>query len=221
MCKKGKRRFLVAKYKEMLILFLGLTLLFSGCMNLKQPRKTDKIEFYTLEYDPPTLNGLQPLSAVIRVQPFSVAPTYNTNRIIYRDRSFKRAAYVYHKWQDNPGDLVTYFLSRDMRQSGLFGAVLSRDSGFRSSYILEGSVEEFLERDTDDAWEAILSVSVVFITANESDNRKRILFQKTYHGGRLCKQKNPRALAEAMSRAMSEVSGEITKDIYDNLKDQR
>ncbi len=34
------------------------------------------------------------------------------------------------------------------------------------------------------------------------------------------KQKNPRALAEAMSKAMSEISEKIIMDIYSSLKDR-
>lgn len=221
MFKIDNYKHLLAKEKEIFVLFLGFILLFGGCVNLKQPAKMDEIAYYTLEYDPPALGNLQPLSIVIKVQPFSVAPIYGTNRIIYRDKSFKRAEYVYHKWRDNPGDLVPYFISRDMRKSGLFRAVLPQDSGSRPSYVLEGSVEDFLEWDTEDGWEAFLSVSVVFMMANEPDISKRILFQKTYQDREPCKQKNPEALAEAMSQAMSVASREIIQDIYDYLKDQR
>ncbi len=51
---------------------------------------------------------------------FQVAPFYNTTNIIYKEASLKRNAYHYHKWQANPGDLVTYFLARDLRETGLF-----------------------------------------------------------------------------------------------------
>ncbi|MEE9610956.1 MAG: hypothetical protein V3W19_06870, partial [Desulfatiglandales bacterium] len=106
------------RYKKIAVFILSLPLFFGACVSLKQPR--NKIGFYTLEYDPPQLVGLMPLSHVIRMSRFGVAPIYNTNRIIYRDRSFKRDTYAYHKWQANPGDLVTYLLNRDMKASGLF-----------------------------------------------------------------------------------------------------
>lgn len=205
-------------YKKSFILFLALPLFFGSCLKLKHP--SNKIAFYTLEYDPPQIGNLTPLPSVIRMERFSVAPIYNTSRIVYRDRSFKRETYVYHRWRADPGDLVTYFLARDIKRSGLFKAVLTYDSRFPSSYVLEGSVDEFFEWDTEETWKAVLSLSITLMKEHEPDISQRILFQKFYRTKESCKQRNPAALAEAMSQAMSEVSREITKDIYEYLKDR-
>lgn len=201
-------------FKKTSVLFLAL--LIGSCLNLKEPRR--KIEFYTLEYGRPRIADLQPLPFVIRLVRFSVAPEYNTDQIIYRDKSFRREAYVYYRWRANPGDLVTYFLSRDMKQSGLFKAVLPYDSTFPSSYVVEGSVDKFFEWDTEKSWEAVLTVSITLMAENEPDISKRVLFQKTYGRKERCRQRNPRALAEAMSRALAGVSKEIIKDIYHHLE---
>lgn len=203
-------------YKKIFFLFLGTTLLLESCLNLKQP--SHKIEFYTLEYDPPQVADFKPLPLVIRLERFSVAPEYNSERIIYRDKSFKRDAYVYFRWRANPSDLVTSFLSRDIKQSGLFKAVLSFDSRLPSSYLVEGSVDEFFEWDSEERWEAILSVSITLMAENDPDSSKRILFQKNYHTSEPCNQKNPRAIAEAMSQAMSKISKEIIETLYLHLK---
>lgn len=205
------------RYKKIPLLFLAL-LLIGSCINLKEPSK--KIEYYTFEYDPSQIAGLKPLPFVIRLVRFSVAPTYNSDQIIYRDRSFRREAYVYYKWRANPGDLVTYFLSRDMKQSGLFKAVLPYDSIFPSSFAVEGSVDQFFEWDTEKSWKAVLTISITLMKENEPDISKRVLFQKTYGKREVCKKKNPRALAEAMSRAMAGVSKKIIEDIYNCLKDR-
>jgi ABC-type uncharacterized transport system auxiliary subunit len=198
--------------KVLIIIFTGISLLLTACLDLKQPR--NKIEYYTLEYDPPSPGDRQVLPWAIRVAPFSVSPVYNSNRIVYRDKAYKRQTYAYYMWRANPGDLVSYFLSRDMKQSGLFKAILTLGSSFPPSYLLEGSVDDFYELDKENGWEAVLSVSIAVIDENELDISKKILFQRTYHSTKPCRQKNPRALAQAMSRAMSEVSQQIINDSY-------
>jgi len=203
-------------YKKILFLFMAIPLLLGACLNLKQP--SHKIEFYTFEYDPPQVANLKPLPFVIRLERFSVAPEYSSDRIIYRDKSFKRNAYVYFRWRANPSELVTSFLSRDIKQSGLFKAVLSYDSRLPSSHLVEGSVEEFFEWDAEEIWEAILSVSITLMAENEPGRSERILFQKNYHAREPCKQKNPQALVEAMSRAMSTISREIIESLYAYLE---
>lgn len=204
-------------FNKISLLFLCLPILFGACINLKQP--VNKIEYLTLEYPPPQTGTLKPLPHVIRMDRFTVAPTYNTSQIIYRDRSFKRNAYVYYRWQSNPGALVTALLSRDIKNSGLYKAVLNPDSRFSSSFMIEGSVNEFFEWDTQDAWKAILSVSIVLMEKNKIDISNRVLFQKTYRKTEVCQQKKPEAVAEAMSRALSKISEEMIKDIYNCLKD--
>jgi len=199
------------------ILFIGLALLLSACIELKQP--SNKIDYYCLEYVPPRLQGLQPLSEAIKVETFSVAPLYNTHKIIYRDKSYQRAAYTYHKWRANPGKSVTQLLVRDLQQSRLFKAVLTSDSKFPFAYVLEGTVDEFLESDSADGCQAVLALNIVLMAEQETKTGKKILFQKTYQVSKPCKQKNPSALAEAMSLAMSEASANITNDVYENLAD--
>ena len=201
------------KYAFVLLLFLSLTL--AACLDLKQPR--NKIEYYTLEYDPPVPDHHPPLSQPIRVNPFAVSPIYNTNRIIYQEGWFKREAYVYHKWRVNPGHMVTYLLRRDLQQSGLFKAIVLGNNRLPPAFVLDGSVDEFLERNKENSREAFLSLSITLMQTNESDINKKILFQKTYFSTRPYRQKNPGALAEAMSLAMSEISAQIILDIYTTI----
>jgi len=67
----------------------------------------------------------------------------------------------------------------------------------------------------------VLSVNITFMADYEPDISKRILFQKEYTSKKQCKQKNPKALAEAMSQAMAEISKAIIKDIHHSLTKRR
>jgi ABC-type uncharacterized transport system auxiliary subunit len=96
--------------------------------------------------------------------------------------------------------------------------VLPHSSNVTASYVVDGSVDEFFEWDTEGEWKAVLSLGITLMVDNEPDVSKRIVFQKTYHAKETCRRKNPQALAEAMSRAMEKLSGEIMKDIYARLK---
>ncbi len=78
-------------------------------------------------------------------------------------------------------------------------------------------MDEFLEWNKKTGWEAYLSLSVTLMQENEPDISKKILFQKSYFSSKPCRQKNPGALAEAMSLAMSEISTQIMLDIYKTI----
>jgi len=203
---------------RLLLFCLSLAFFAGGCFNFKQPR--NRVEHYTLEYAPPVIEGLEPLPVSLKIERFSVNPAYNTRRIIYRDGSFKRNEYFYHKWRVNPGDLVTSFLSRDIKNTGLFKAVLPNETDIPFSYVLEGSVDEFVEWDASGEWEAVLAVTVTLTAADEPDISKRVLFQKTYRVAKPFAEKNPRGLTEAMSQAMAEASSHIIRDIYAAVEDR-
>jgi ABC-type uncharacterized transport system auxiliary subunit len=206
------------KSERFLVLIFCSLFCLSGCSALKKPKP--KIHHFTLEYTVPRIEDLKPIDAVLRVDRFGVAPAYNSNRMIYRDKSFKRDEYVYSKWIGNPGDIVTYFLARDLRDSSLLKAVFTYKSHLAASYAMEGSVDEFFEWDTPEGWDAVLGLSITLVVLQEPDISKRILFQKSYRVTRKCKEEHPRGFAETMSLAMREVSLKIIRDVYTVLKEQ-
>ena len=126
-------------------LILIISLILAGCIGQQHPPVT--IDYYTLEYELSPFADLAPLPFVLRMERFSVSPIYNSNNMIYETRPFKLNAYNYHKWRANPGDMVTYFLSRDLKRSALFKAIFEHGSRFSSSHVISGSVDEFFEKD--------------------------------------------------------------------------
>ena len=202
------------------VLFVLLTTIFflSACSTLNQVRYETR--YYNLEYSSPRFSDLKSLPLVIKMEHFDTAPVYHTSRILYRDRSFDLKSYPYHKWRANPGDLVQYFLLRDLWASGLFKAVLPYSSTSLASYVIEGCLDEFLEWDGTKDWQAVLSLSITLINRREKDEQKRIVMQKVYRTVEPCDRKNPLAVVEAMSRAMSRTSEQIIRDLYTSLKEE-
>jgi len=200
---------------KFVFIVFAVTAMLSGCLG--KQRSPVKIDYYTLEYALNKFQDLKTIPFVLYIERFSVAPVYNSNNIIYKTRQFKRNAYNYHKWRANPGDLITSFLSRDLKNSSLFKAVFEPGSRFSSTHIISGTVDEFFEQDEKHSWTAILTVSITLIKANETDISKRIIFQKRYKTSEKCRRKNPRAIAEAMSKAMAGISEMIITDVYKSL----
>lgn len=189
--------------------------LLPGCADLNKP--SNKVSLYTLEYEVAAVNDLKPLPVVLRVERFSASPLYQTEKMVYREKPFKKESYSFYQWRAKPEDLVSYFLTRDLQQSGLFKAVLPAASALPATHLVLGNVEEFLEADQTPAWQAVLAVTIVLRAQKDPDVIKSILMQKTYTTTETCKFNNPQAVAEAMSRAMARVSQQMIRDIHQAL----
>jgi ABC-type uncharacterized transport system auxiliary subunit len=198
-----------------IILFLVLTVCSCSVLN-KRPRY--EARYYNLEYPSPTFNQAETLPAIIKMAPFKAAPQLDSLHLLYRDQSFQIKTYPYHRWRAYPSELVGYFLLRDMRSSGLFRAVLPNSSRSSAPYVLEGSVDKFLEKDGAGQWEAVLNLSITLIRRESKHNPNAILLQKEYRAVKTCAHRSPSAVAEAMSRAMAGISKEIILDLYTQLK---
>jgi len=206
-------------YIKASITALCLLIVMSGCLGLAKP--PNKVSYYTLEYESPHVADGVTLDCAVRIHRFGVAPAYNSAKIIFRDASFKRDAYAYHKWRAFPGDLISHFLTRDMRAAGLFTAVVPWESRVPTQFLMEGSVDEFFEWDTDEGWKAVLSVTVTLIKEKEPDVSKKIKFQKSYRVRESCALRTPQEVAAGMSRAMRKISEQIIRDVYDSLKEEK
>jgi ABC-type uncharacterized transport system auxiliary subunit len=196
-----------------------LVLLLVGCIGPAR-NPVHKIDYYTLEYAAPVADSRATLPVILGVQRFQTAPEYRGNQIVYRDRHYNRNAYAYHKWRAHPGELVSFFLARDLQSSGRFRAVFSPEQNQTATHLIEGAVEEFFEYDDDQAWRAMLSVSITLLKENEPNITRRVVFQKQYRLSKPCQRKNPQALAAAMSQAMAELSPMILNDVYRFLAGQ-
>ena len=169
---------------------------------------------YLLEYPAPEAPRHPRVPEGLRVELFAVAQAFNSPAMAYRSESYKSETYRYHRWRVNPGNLVTDFLLRDLRQAGLFKAVFGYDSTARPRFVLEGAVEEFQEKDEGEVWQAALALNITLLDTTEEEITRKVVFQKNYRAAEPLADKTPKGLADAMSRAMQKVSQAIILDAY-------
>jgi ABC-type uncharacterized transport system auxiliary subunit len=188
-----------------------LMLAVSGCGGLRG--RTQILWKYTLEYTPPVVQGLTPVNEALQVKLFTVAQNYNSNAMVYQPEPFRLQQYQNSKWRVNPGDMVTDYMLRDLRQQKLFKAVFSyRESG-SARFALEGEIEQFAEVDEKDSSKAVLSVYVTLLDSSQKGASKMVVCQKNYRVAELFDGKGPAAFAQAMSRAMEKFSRELAQDL--------
>ena len=138
-----------------------------GCSDIKQASL--EIHYYTLEYEPLPPDSDLPLPYILKIDQFQTSPLYDSNRIVFKSDEYKRDEYVYHKWRSHPGDLTSFFLTRDFSESGIFKATLYTDSVLPHTHVVTGVVEEFYQQVNEHNAEAVLSV--VITLADDREHR--------------------------------------------------
>lgn len=188
----------------------------AGCLGGTQPPPL--VRHYSLEYPPPRVEHLPRTEALLKVERFSVDRLYTGPAMLYRKGDFRRDAYHERRWRVNPGDMVMDFLRRDIRQAGLFRAVLAARDREETRFLLEGGVEEFLEVEEGETRKALLVATVTLLDLSFRDAPRRVVFQKTYRSEATFARGESAGLPEAMSRAMSRFSAQVIADLGDALK---
>ena len=106
----------------------------------------------------------------------------------------------------------------NLRNSGLFRAVISYNDSEDTRYLLEGQVDEFLEVSEKDGRKAVLSLNITFLDLKKRHTAEKVIFQRDYKVVEPYTGKTPAALAQGMSRAMGKVSRQIILDLQDAVK---
>ncbi|HKK32120.1 MAG TPA: ABC-type transport auxiliary lipoprotein family protein [Desulfomicrobiaceae bacterium] len=197
-------------------LILICLLLLAGCSSGRPGRPDLTVHSYTLDYPAPAREP-RITDRVLTILPFTTAPEYDQRRIVYAPGPGELAAYHYHQWRVTPAELVQSFLRRDLARSNLFAAVTGPDTVLTRDLLLEGSVDEFLERDGRKSWSAAVTVTVALIDGTKKDAVRRLLFQRTYTETEPCTARTPKGVAEAISRAVGRVSKGIRLDIRNEI----
>ena len=201
------------------VIFLTIiaTLMMGGCTNLKQvPIES---HYYTIEYDPPLPIKAEPLPYVVKIEQFQTSPLYNSNHIVFKNEDFTRDEYIYHKWRAHPGELVSFFLSRDFSETGHFQAALYYESSLPYTYLITGVVEDFYLQ-TGDFGEAVLSVAMNLVDNTRHGKGNFVLMQKKYRRSVETHKRDPSGLAKAMSTAVQQISAQILNDVYTVLENE-
>jgi ABC-type uncharacterized transport system auxiliary subunit len=175
---------------------------------------------YTLEYTPSVLKEMAQINELIKVERFSVAQTFDSLMMVYKEGPNLRNVDAYNRWRTKPGDMVTDNLARDLRNSGLFRAIFSYNNSEETRYLLEGQVDEFLEVSEKDGRKAILTLNVTFLDLKKEDTTDKVIFQRDYRFIEPFGEKTPEAFAKGMSRAMEKFSKQVISDVYQAIKNR-
>jgi ABC-type uncharacterized transport system auxiliary subunit len=191
-------------------------LLIIGCAGSGKPQY--EVESYLLNYSAPSWDKPYKLNTSVKFNRFSIATAYNSANMIFRKDSYSLDSFNYSRWAVNPADMIADSLLRDMRESGQFLAVFSRQEMDEGRFLISGGIEEFFLRVDKNNKTAVISMTISLQDSREKETGKRMMFQKKYVREEPFQESSPRGYCEAASEALRVISQQVTKDIYAAIK---
>jgi cholesterol transport system auxiliary component len=204
-------------WPNLALLMLSMVLMTACSLGAKP---SYKVNHYTLEYPSPFLKEFTSVNELIKVEQFSVTQTFDTSAMVYKEGPNLRNVDPYNRWRTKPGDMAAEYLVRDLRNCGLFRAVISHNENEEARFLLEGQVDEFLEVSEKDGRRAVLGLNVTLLDSTKRNTTEKVIFQRDYKAVEPYPEKTPAALAQGMSRAMEKISRQIILDLQDAVKNR-
>ena len=194
------------------LLILTVVVALAGC-SIAQP--TVKVDYYALDYQPPTAEKAPALDVVLGVRRFGIAAAYDHDRLVERETGFRTTQSYYHRWANNPRMMLSDLLLRDLRASGNYKAVVMIPANVLPDYEVNGFVQDIVKDVTGPTPQVFISMEVTLLRNQERPEANRVLFQKSCSAQVPCPDQTPSGIAKAMSEAYRDISRGIQRDVYE------
>jgi len=201
------------------VLLLPALLLVWGCGG--GAGKSRMVQYYIIEYTSPRLDSLGATGEVLRLEPMTSIPDASGREMVYRSQPFAREAFRYHRWHVPPQEMAQRLLARDIRESGLFRAVLSPEDAGEERYLLTLQVDECLLMEKAGQFQAMLTVPATLLDLTRKERSRGVVLQKTYRQSAPLTSRSPQELARGMSEALELLSRALLQDMAEALKKDR
>lgn len=147
------------------------------------------------------------------VEDFDVDAAYDDVAIVYRESPYRVERYHYHQWIAPPGRLVSDALGDGFAATGLFARVDRAWTG-NANAILRGRVIALEEVDrTSTQWVGHVEVELELVDADT----ERSLWKRRLASSRVLAERDPEALAAAVSDALGDIVRESARPIATTL----
>ena len=171
---------------------------------------SEPTRYYTLAVENIDMPSAGNASGRLQVRKFTIDQAYQRNNIVYRESAYDFMFYDLDLWASRPEQMVAQVASEYIVKSGLFASVDTRASG-KPDFELLGHIDAIEEVDEGSSQYARLALTLTFRKA-DSDQP---LWEKRFDERQSVSSREPRLVAEAMSKLLGKYMEEAIASIGD------
>lgn len=195
-------------YSSIAVIF-GLIVLACGC-SLKA---REAVRYHALDYSPPAKESGAPIHATLMVYRFLLDSSVDIYSLEVSQSKGGEESMLFHRWKDNPGDMITELVLRDIQSAGLFEKVVDQASNARYRYALEGTIRRLQGFTRDGKIIAAIEAEATLTDFDAPPRGQKAIVKQSYKIEKTSKDSTADAVVQALNSAAQEFSAKLREDI--------
>jgi ABC-type uncharacterized transport system auxiliary subunit len=190
---------------------LLLILMFSiaGCAL----RSGDAIKYYALDYPGTGRKSSESVPDSLMVYQFLLGPGIDTYALVLAGPGREEKAQTGHRWRENPADMLTDLILRDLDQSRLFKRTVDQFSSAQYRYALEGTIRTLRGVVTDGSAYGQVEIEAMLTDFEAPRPTDKTVMKKVYKISVPSVDSSPAAIIGALNQTFKEFSQQLRSDI--------
>jgi ABC-type uncharacterized transport system auxiliary subunit len=188
---------------------LGLVVILAGCAL----RSREMITYHAFDYPSPVKEIQPPIPGTLMIYRFLPASSVDIDTLVVSQSAGPEKSALLHRWEDNPADMITELVLRDLDSSGLFEKTVDQLSSARYRYALEGIIRNLQGTVTDGKGKALIAIEATLIDFEARMGMKKTLLKKLYKIEIPSQDATPDSIIKALNLAVKEFSERLRYDI--------
>ncbi len=178
----------------------------------------DAIVYHDFNYPSPERESRATIPDTVMVYRFLIADTVDMSSLVVSQSDGKNEPLALHRWQENPADMVTELVLRDLANSGLFEKTVDQLSSARYRYALEGTIHNLQGLVKDGKASALVDAEVTLTDFEAPPGENKNVMKRRYRIQRPSVDLSPDAIVRALNLAVKELSERIRADVRGSVE---
>lgn len=204
----------LSKSRPAAALALTVAVLVSACAILGG----EAIRYHAFDYPTPIRDVTSAIPDTLMVYRFLLADTVDVRELVITEAKGEGRLEQRHRWEQNPADMVTDLIIRDMKSSGLFDKTVDQSSSEQYRYALECTLLKLQGRKSGGKAWADLEAEVTLLDFESGWGAKAAIMKKHYKIEAPGLNDSPESIVAAINQAVRILSNRIRADARSALE---
>jgi len=172
-------------------------------------------------YPSPLRSVTIPVAEPLMVYRFLMAESEDTRSLVIARDDGGSQVVANQRWEQNPADMITNLLLRDLESSGLFAKAVDQFSSALYRYALEGTIHRLRGVIRDGKALGVVDVTVSLIDFESPIGSEKAVLKKRYKIETPCKDSTADEIFQGLNRGVRDLSARVRRDIRSALQPQK